>query len=119
MNNSIGENSFEKNYSAMNIPYDSFKFINAKSEQLYKILVNIGRNKSYDIGEIPKMVGGCLQKHCVKSLCNLTLSSEFPLMCNTAKMKPLHKLGTYTEPKNDRPVSLRVIFIQDYRKSRI
>ena len=75
MNNSIGENSFEKNYSVMNIPYDSFKFINAKREQLYKILVNIGRNKSYDIGEIPKMVGGLF----TETLCKITMQPYLKL----------------------------------------
>ena len=37
---------------------------------------------------------------------NLSLSSKFPLMCKTAKVKPVYKKGKNTEPKNYRPVSL-------------
>ena len=37
---------------------------------------------------------------------NLSLSSKFPLMCKTTKVKPLYKKGKNTEPKNYRPVSL-------------
>ena len=37
---------------------------------------------------------------------NLSLSSKYPDKCKTAKVKPLYKKGTNTEPKNYRPVSL-------------
>ena len=37
---------------------------------------------------------------------NLSLSSKFPLMCKTAKVKPLYKEGKNTDPENCRPVSL-------------
>ena len=37
---------------------------------------------------------------------NLSLSSKFPLMCKTAKKKPLYKKGKNTESKNYKPVSL-------------
>ena len=34
----------------MNIPSNSFKFRNAKCEEIYKILIN---NEAYAVGEIP------------------------------------------------------------------
>ena len=37
----------------MNIPSNSFKFRNAKREEIYKILINIDPNKAYSIDEIP------------------------------------------------------------------
>ena len=37
----------------MNIPSNSFKFRNTKCEEIYKILINIDPNKTYDIDEIP------------------------------------------------------------------
>ena len=37
---------------------------------------------------------------------NLSLSSKLPLMCKTAKVKPLYKKGRNTDPENYRPISL-------------
>ena len=37
----------------MNIPSNSFKFRNAKREEIYKILINIDPNKAHGIDEIP------------------------------------------------------------------
>ena len=37
---------------------------------------------------------------------NLSLSSNFPLMCKTAKVKPIYKKGKCAESKNCRSVSL-------------
>ena len=51
--NTFRENSAKKYYSAMNIPSSSFKFRNAKREDIYKILTNIDPNKTYGINEIP------------------------------------------------------------------
>ena len=40
-------------------------------------------------------------------LCNLSITlSAFPDKCKLAKLKPLFKKGSKTEPKNDRPISL-------------
>ena len=50
--NIFRENSIKKYYSPMNIPSSSFKFRNAKREEIYKILINIDPNKAYGIDEI-------------------------------------------------------------------
>ena len=40
-------------------------------------------------------------------LCNLSIKfSHFPKDCKVAKLKPLYKKGTKTDPKNFRPISL-------------
>ena len=51
--NIFRENSAKKYYSAMNIPSNSFKFRNAKREEIYKILIKIDPNKIYGIDDIP------------------------------------------------------------------
>ena len=107
--NIFRENSVKKYYSAMNIPSNSFKFRNAKREEIYKILINIDPNKAYGIDEIPGRFlkdGVELLTDPLCKIINLSLSSKFPLMCKTAKVKPVYKKGKNTEPKNYRPVSL-------------
>ena len=43
----------------------------------------------------------------IAQLCNLSiLLSDFPDQCKIAKLKPLFKKGSPTEPKNYRPISL-------------
>ena len=107
--NIFRENSVKKYYPAMNIPSNSFKFRNAKREEIYKILINIDPNKAYGVDEIPGRFlkdGAELLTDPMCKIINLSLSSKFPLMCKTAKVKPVYKKGKNTEPKNYRPVSL-------------
>ena len=43
----------------------------------------------------------------ITQLCNLSIKfSHFPKDCKVAKLKPLYKKGTKTDPKNFRPISL-------------
>ena len=43
----------------------------------------------------------------ISDLCNLSISlSVFPDDCKTAKLKPIYKKESKTEPKNHRPISL-------------
>ncbi len=43
----------------------------------------------------------------IAQLCNLSIKlSSFPSYCKTAKLKPLFKKGSKTDPKNYRPISL-------------
>ena len=107
--NIFGENSVEKYYSAMNMTSNSFKFRNAKCKEIYKILINIDPYKAYGIDRILGMFlkdGVELFTEPLCKIINLSLSSKFPLMCKTAKVKPLYEKGKNMEPKNYRPVSL-------------
>ena len=96
--NIFSENSVKKYYSAMNIPSNSFKFRNAKREEIYKILINIDPNKTCGIDEIPGRSlkdGAELLTEPLCEIINLSLISKFPLMCKTAKVKPLYKKVKY------------------------
>ena len=43
----------------------------------------------------------------ISDLCNLSINSKkFPGICNVAKLKPLYKKGSLTQPCNYRPISL-------------
>ena len=43
----------------------------------------------------------------ISDLCNLSINSEkFPDLCKVAKLKPLYKKGSLTQPCNYRPISL-------------
>ena len=90
--NIFGENSVEKYYSTMNIPSNSFKFRNAKSEEICEIVIYIYPNKAYGIDETPGRFlkdGAELLTEPLCKIINLSLSSKFPLMCKTAKVRPL------------------------------
>ena len=81
--NIFRENSVKKYYSSMNIPSNSFKFRNAKGEEIYKVLINIDFIKAYGIDKIPGRFFKDGAKLLTDPLCkiiNLSLSSKFLLM---------------------------------------
>ena len=93
----------------MNTSSNSFKFRNPKREEIYKIQANIDPNKGYGIDEIPGRFlkdGAELLTELLYEIPNLSLSSKFPFMCRTAKVKPVYEKGKNTEPENFRAVSL-------------
>ena len=74
----------------MIVPSNSFKFRNAKCEEIYKTLVNIDPNKGHGIDELAGKLltdGAELLTETPCKITNLSLSSKFPLMCKTAKVK--------------------------------
>ena len=93
--NIFRENSVKKHYSVLNIPSNSFKIRNSKRLiSIYKILIDIDLNKAYGIDGIPGRFLKDGVELLTEQLCeiiNLFLSSKFPLMCKTAKVKPLDK----------------------------
>ena len=96
INNIFRGISVKKYYSAMNIHFNSFKSINAKCEEIYKILTNIDSNKVYGIDEISGRFlkdGVELLTEPLCKIMNLSLSSKFPLMCRAIRVKPLYKKG--------------------------
>ena len=83
--NIFGENSIHKYYSAINIPSNSFKFINGK---IYNILISIDPNKTCGIDEIPGRFlkdGAELLTEPLCKIINLSLGSKFSVMYKTKK----------------------------------
>ena len=57
-------------------------------------------------------ISGYLQS-LITQLCNLlSFSGRFPGTCKIAKLKPLFKKGSKTDPKNDRPTSLLPLMLK-------
>ena len=94
--------------------YFSCRKINLYSIQLnqavLKILKNVEVNKAASIENIS---GRFLKDSVdilaipVTQICNLSIKpSQFPHDCKLAKLKPLYKKGSKTDPKNYRPISL-------------
>ena len=53
----------------------------------------------------------------INQICNLSIKlSHFPKDCKAAKLKPLYKKGTKTDPKNFRPISLPPIVSKVFEK---
>ena len=53
----------------------------------------------------------------ITQICNLSIKlSHFPKDCKLAKLKPLYRKGTKTDPKNFRPISLLPIVSKFLRK---
>ena len=53
----------------------------------------------------------------ITQICNLSIKlSHFPKDCKLAKLKPLYKKGTKTDPKNFRPMSLLPVFSKAFEK---
>ena len=53
----------------------------------------------------------------ITQICNLSIRlSHFPKDCKVAKLKPLYKKGTKTDPKNFRPISLLPIVSKIFEK---
>ena len=101
-----GEKYFQrklcKEIVLMNIPSNSFKFRNTKCEEIYKILINIYPNKAYGIDEITGRFlkdGAGLLTEPLHKIISLSLNSKFPLICETAKVKPFYRKGKNTELK--------------------
>ena len=53
----------------------------------------------------------------ITQICNLSIKlSDFPKDCEVAKLKPLYKKGTKTDPKNFRSISLLPIVSRIFEK---
>ena len=102
-----------------------FNISQLETQNVLEILQSLNSEKAAGIDNIPckflKDGANILAKH-ICQICNLSIKqSLFPHQCKIAKIKPLFKKGSKTDPKNYRPISLlpliskiieRVIFDQ-------
>ena len=85
-------------------------FSKTESDKVFKILKNFDGSKAPGIDDLSGIFlkdGASLLATPITQLCNLSISSgRFPDACKIAKLKPLFKKGSKTDPKNYRPISL-------------
>ena len=97
-------------YSKLNVNQDSFSFTNCSNDQIETILQNLNITKAAGIDNLNSRFlkdGANILSIPLKQICNLSLRlSIFPKECKTAKLKPLFKKGSSTDPKNYCPISL-------------
>ena len=92
---------FEKN---------NFKFSKTSVEHVQQLLMDINPTKSAGIDNISGRFikdGASILSLPITQICNLSMKlSSFPTRCKIAKLKPIFKKGSKTDPQNYRPISL-------------
>ena len=108
--NLYGINSLFSYYKNLNLDLNIFKFDYVSEEVVIDLLNNVEPSKAAGIDNINGRFikdGANVLAHPVTQLCNLSIKlSSFPLECKIAKLKPIYKKGSKTDPKNFRPISL-------------
>ena len=97
-------------YRKFNLTSNGFRFSKVSLEIVQDILENIEPSKAAGIDNL----NGKFLRDAAKAialpitqLCNLSIKySSFPSACKIAKLKPIFKKGSKTDPKNYRPISL-------------
>ena len=104
------ENSLSTYYESNKIERNDFKLQNTSEDIVYRILNNIDPIKSAGIDNISGRFikdGALILTRPIAQLCNLSINlSSFPTHCKIAKLKPIYKKGSKSDPANYRPISL-------------
>ena len=110
----IAPNRFNKNsvleyYKNLQVT-KNFQFSQITDATIFEILKNLDVSKSAGNDNITAIFlkdGAEYLASPIAQLCNLSIStSTFPDNCKSAKVLPLYKKGSKTDPKNYRPISL-------------
>ena len=109
--NKFGLHSVEVYYkNVLQLQENKFIFHTIESNSVLKLLKNVEVNKAAGIDNISGRFlkdGADILATPVTQICNLSIKlSHFPHDCKLAKLKPLYKKGSKTDPKNYRPISL-------------
>ena len=98
-----------------------FKLKETTENTIYSILQSLNIDKAAGIDNISSRFlkdGANILKKPICQICNLSIKlSKFPNQCKIAKLKPLFKKGSKTDPRNYRPVSLLPIISKVIEKT--
>jgi len=108
------------NYYSGKTPETSFTLKPVSEEEVIKIMKDLDITKAAGIDNIKAIFlkdGASILGKPISKLCNLSIRlSIFPEKCKIAKLKPLFKKGSKTEPKNYRPISLLPLISKIFEK---
>ena len=94
----------------LKLPNTRSKFTFVPEDSVLKILKNMDENKAAGLDNLSGKFfkdGATILAKPLPQICNLSIKySIFPNDCKTAKLKPLFKRGSKTDPKNYHPMSL-------------
>ena len=94
----------------LNTENQKFTFSPTSEDEILKLLTDTNPEKAAGIDNLSGRFlkdGAVVLALPISKLCNLSMKrSKFPLDCKIAKLKPLYKKDSKTDPKNYRPVSL-------------
>ena len=119
--NKFGDKSVEDYYNDMfNFYPKKSTFQTVQTKCISDLLKNCHTNKAAGIDNLCGRFlkdGADILTIPIAQLCNLSIKfSHFPKDCEVAKLKPLCKKGTKTNPKNFRPISLLPIVSKTIEK---
>ena len=88
----------------------NFEFPETSPEKILNILKDLNPSKAAGIDNLSGKLlkdGADILARPISQLCNLSIKlGSFPRSCKIAKVKPLFKKGSKTDPQNYRPISL-------------
>ena len=94
---------------------ENFKLDSTTEGYLFNILQNVEVTKAAGIEQISAKFlkdGARILAKPISELCNLSMTlGSFPNACKIAKVRPLFKKGSKTDPSNYRPISLYAFVI--------
>ena len=96
----------------------NFEFSETSPEKILNILKELNPSKATGIDNLSGKFlkdGADILARPISQLCNLSIKlGSFPRSCKIAKVKPLFKKGSKTDPQNYRPISLPPHLIKNY-----
>ena len=117
--NNFGIQSLDNYCKKCNLK-EKLLFAKIESDKVFKILKSFDESKAPGIDDLSGIflkAGDSLLATPVTQLCNLSISSgRFPDACKIAKLKPLFKKGSKTDPRNYRPISLLALMSKELER---
>ena len=106
----FGKETVKTYYQRLNLGRKAFSLQAATTSAVQKLSEDINLSKSAGLDNLTGKFlrdGASVLAVPISDLCNLSISSSvFPDDCKIAKLKPICKNESGTEPKNSRPISL-------------